>query len=163
MRLSRPLGDGRSVSIEIRDAFEQLARRAEILRPELADWMHPAIIRNQAAGLPAREALQAWQQDGRLASTLTAKGLELGEPALSAIYMAPVLALGRIRQIINAEDAGWRLRVSVVDDRRTCAAAVAMHRRVLAVGERLHFPLPECDALSCRCGYIAVPPWRTVD
>ncbi len=152
--------------------FAKAIARLGLLDPAAADWMleiiepldargesYDAIERavraagepldkaiKKAAGLNARLVLGA-----RYWSALTDKGR--ADPAAAIKRTLHRAYFDRLRdfRFAEARRLGGGLRVSVIDDGETCAAAVALHGQVFSIEKAPRFPLTRCRKPLCRC------------
>lgn len=128
-----------------------LAVRTGICHPERCDWIVPLIIEADQSGIPCDRAVL---KDPRFADCLTDLGATNPPWAAVAIILAAPFARSRTRDRQDAVKLGRPNRLSAVTDKRTCAAAIALHKTVFPIGGEPTLPLPECDVWHCRCSFI---------
>lgn len=128
-----------------------LAARTGICRADRCDWLVPLIIEGDQSGVPCDRAVV---KDPRFLDCLTDLGRTDPAWAAAAIVLAAPFARNREKERRDAVELGRPNRLSAVADKRTCAAAIAMHKTVFPIGEEPALPLTECDAWHCRCSFI---------
>lgn len=161
--------------------FVAANNRLQLLDPSAIDWImdivepleeqgqaHDTIARavrkmgapldkaiKMTAGLNARLMLgmQFW-------SALTDKGRADPDAAITRTLHRAVFDRSQDARIANARKNEWALRVSIVDDGRTCSAAAKLHGQTFPADKAPRFPLPTCRKPLCRCMHIAVPSSR---
>lgn len=174
-RFQRP----RLTEDSVRESLAQLAERTANFHADRAEWMIADIIEGDWSNMGSGPTITAWKNHDRLLTaeekralginprvkvcerivdTLTAKGLEDVNETLVSIFTAPIFARGHARSLSRAGETGWKLRLSVVQDARTCRIAKAEHGRLFDPALAPDLPLPGCDAASCRCSLLALPP-----
>nr|WP_295832829.1 hypothetical protein [uncultured Azospirillum sp.] len=158
--------------------FEKANQRLGLLDPAAIDWIveiaepleeqgqsFEAIARMvRGAGEPVDKAVKiAAGLNVRLVlgtrfwSALSDKGRPDPDAAILRTLHRAVFDRRQDAHIADAERRGWPLRVSVVDDGRTCAAAVKLHGQAFPAEKAPRFPLARCRKPLCRCMHIAMP------
>lgn len=154
-----------------------------MLREEWADWFASHVRAGERAGLGIDQIARNIRQDGGVMPLEEKRALgihgqlkigrlcfdrltELGQrdpnKAVAITVHAALFRVSRANQLARMHNnpRAKSVRVVTVGDDGDCEASRRCKNKTYPLGQVPEFPLPECDAEICRCGYISVQPKR---
>lgn len=164
---------------DINKAWAEFADDHPVFDPKAARWLAPYIKRLDKEGLGLGTVMTQIRAAGRtlsaeekralgidvrlkftaeMADVLTPAGRAQASEAFTAILLKPLRVRRRGIDRMRALENDWPVRFSAVEDKGTCAPALAMHGRVHASKDAPRIPMLGCDKLHCRCANAPIPP-----